>query len=583
MIRPESQTNEFKSSWQDEYYEWLSGFANTKGGTLFVGVNDDGYVVGVKNRRNLLDTLPNQINSLLDMTATVDYGNVETLGCNLKYDDVPADVASKPENLYVRGILTEKVLMDIDADPTNTTDVTDDVQRLFDAAPGFVKQLRRSRDYREKVHESLLKWQTEIPIFRNLDGSLDYIWIAVDAVSFGVAYHGRYYKRSGGTTREMKGQELSHFLIDLVGEKWDGRPFKYFSLEKIDQEAMRYLRRNAVEKGRLTESQAIVSDQVLLENMNLVTKEGEYTRAAAMLFGNPNKVNVGAYIKIGYFAKLESSGKSVSYELVYQDCVQGPLILQGEMTVNVLYTKYMKALIDYEGIRRIELYMIPQKAMREIILNAIAHKEYRSSRPVQIKVFDDHITVVNDGNWPFEKFPVEEAYEMEHPSYSSNPLIAAGLFMAGEIETWGQGFYKIKKSCDDAGVPLPEIMATQDSVTVTIRASEKYMSILNKISNEQRNQKEASIKDRMVNYYLMKEKLEKELKALEVKRTRPIVQYFEKNDEITAEKAAELIGMDVRTATRYLRKMISLDVIEKIGGSYNTVYRMKRVNQEKLE
>lgn len=61
MIKPETQKTEYKSSWQDEYYEWISGYANAYGGTLYVGINDDGYVVGVKNSKFLLDTLPNQI------------------------------------------------------------------------------------------------------------------------------------------------------------------------------------------------------------------------------------------------------------------------------------------------------------------------------------------------------------------------------------------------------------------------------------------------------------------------------------------------------------------------------------------
>ena len=45
-VSPESQRNEYKSSWQDEYFECLCGFANARGGKLYVGVNDDGYVVG---------------------------------------------------------------------------------------------------------------------------------------------------------------------------------------------------------------------------------------------------------------------------------------------------------------------------------------------------------------------------------------------------------------------------------------------------------------------------------------------------------------------------------------------------------
>ena len=61
MSKLEAQTIEYKSSWQDEYFEWICGYANAKGGKLYIGVNDDGYVVGLKDVKYLLDTLPNQI------------------------------------------------------------------------------------------------------------------------------------------------------------------------------------------------------------------------------------------------------------------------------------------------------------------------------------------------------------------------------------------------------------------------------------------------------------------------------------------------------------------------------------------
>ena len=41
----ESQQIEWKWSWQDEFLKWLCGYANTEGGTLYIGVNDDGLLV----------------------------------------------------------------------------------------------------------------------------------------------------------------------------------------------------------------------------------------------------------------------------------------------------------------------------------------------------------------------------------------------------------------------------------------------------------------------------------------------------------------------------------------------------------
>jgi ATP-dependent DNA helicase RecG len=45
----ETQHIEWKESWRDEYLKWLCGFANADGGTLVIGKNDRGEVMGVPN------------------------------------------------------------------------------------------------------------------------------------------------------------------------------------------------------------------------------------------------------------------------------------------------------------------------------------------------------------------------------------------------------------------------------------------------------------------------------------------------------------------------------------------------------
>ena len=60
---PETQNVEYKESWRDEYLKWLCGFANAQGGTMYIGVNDSGNIVGVKNIQRLLEDIPNKIQS----------------------------------------------------------------------------------------------------------------------------------------------------------------------------------------------------------------------------------------------------------------------------------------------------------------------------------------------------------------------------------------------------------------------------------------------------------------------------------------------------------------------------------------
>ena len=51
MTLSESQNIEYKQSWRDEYLKWICGFANAQGGTIFIGMNDDGSVCGVENAK----------------------------------------------------------------------------------------------------------------------------------------------------------------------------------------------------------------------------------------------------------------------------------------------------------------------------------------------------------------------------------------------------------------------------------------------------------------------------------------------------------------------------------------------------
>lgn len=53
----ESQTIEWKESWRDEYLKWICAFANTQGGTLIIGKDDKGNIVGLNNTAKLLEDL----------------------------------------------------------------------------------------------------------------------------------------------------------------------------------------------------------------------------------------------------------------------------------------------------------------------------------------------------------------------------------------------------------------------------------------------------------------------------------------------------------------------------------------------
>lgn len=128
-----------------------------------------------------------------------------------------------------------------------------------------------------------------------------------------------------------------------------------------------------------------MEDAILLDNLHLIDEDGFLVRAAMLAFyDDPEKWVTGSYIKIGYFGRSNA-------DLVYQDEIHGSLIGQMDKTVDLVYTKYLKALISYEGIQRVEQFMFHKEAFREILLNAIVHKDYSSCNPIQISVYEDKI------------------------------------------------------------------------------------------------------------------------------------------------------------------------------------------------
>ena len=61
----ETQNIEYKQSWHDDYLKWICGFANAQGGSSYIGKDDDGKVVGIKNAKKLLEDIPNKVRDIL--------------------------------------------------------------------------------------------------------------------------------------------------------------------------------------------------------------------------------------------------------------------------------------------------------------------------------------------------------------------------------------------------------------------------------------------------------------------------------------------------------------------------------------
>jgi ATP-dependent DNA helicase RecG len=462
---PEHQEIEWKESWRDDYLKWLCGYANAHGGTLFIGKDDDGNVVGIRGSKKLLEDLPNKITNAMGIIADV--------------------------NLHT-------------------------------------------------------------------ENGKEFIEIVVDKYPFLISYHGQYYYRSGSVLREIVGKELERALLKSQGKTWDGVSLPKLSVADLKPEAIALFKQKALARGRLIAEEATVSNDVLMENLHLVDEDGSLIRAAMLAFyRDPERWVTGAYIKIGFFGDSDS-------DLQYQDEIHGPLIEQIDRTIDLVYTKYMKARITYEGIQRVEVFMFPREAFREILLNAVVHKDYSSCNPIQISIYEDHMYIWNDGQMPANLRTTESLFA-KHSSKPFNPKLAHVLFISGMIEAWGRGFDKIKTACDALyHTPIPDYEMSGDGIMVHCHANEKYLQL----AMENRLGVDETILSRF-----------RDAERMDVIR---IMELCDTSKRFTSAEVQAILGKPKPTVARLLKKICDTGLLKMVGSGRATKYQKSSQNHETI-
>ena len=364
----------------------------------------------------------------------------------------------------------------------------------------------------------------------------DYIEIVVEPQPNPVSYKGEYHLRSGSTKQELKGTALDKFLLQKYGKRWDSVTIPNVSISDLKQETFEFFKERGIESNRLDERCRKDTPEKLLENLNLL-ENGYLKRAALLLFHpSPEKFATGAYIKIAFFRS--------DSDLSYQDTIHGNLFEQVEKTMELLLTKYTKAIISYRGLSRIETYEYPKEALREALLNAVTHKEYQGGAPIQIRVYDDKIMIWNEGRLPAD-WTIQNLLQ-SHSSRPNNPDIANAFFRSGYVESWGRGISKIEEQCAAAGLPAPQFSPKGSDFWVTFRKDIYNAEGLSKFGLNER-----------------------QIKA---------VLYAKEKGKITNAEYLEINqGITDRTALRDLELLIEKGVLKRVGEKKATYYELSNV------
>jgi len=342
-----------------------------------------------------------------------------------------------------------------------------------------------------------------------------------------VSLRGRYYFRSGSTKQELTGNSLNEFLLRKSGKTWDDVIEPRATFDDIDENTFSAFLKMSEEKGRLPDVVGLTTQQIF-EKL-LLTENGQLKRAALVLFGkNPERFYPNTFVKIGRW-----EGNNI----LFHDVEEGNLFTLLRNVTNKLNNDYLKQKIHFEGLYRVETGEYPREAMREMLLNALVHRSYMGA-PTQIRVYDDKINIWNEGTLP-TGISVE-SLKRPHSSQPRNPIIAGVCFKGGLIDAWGSGTVKIIETCQQAGLPEPELIEQDGGFFVTLFKNNLTSEQLSKLGLNER-----------------------QLKAVE---------YVKEKGKITNKEYQTLNSISERTASRELSELTNKQVLKssetKGAGSY---------------
>ncbi len=363
------------------------------------------------------------------------------------------------------------------------------------------------------------------------ENGLDVIKITVEENPYPVNYKGEYHYRTGSTKQLLQGSALTNFLLRKTGKNWDSVPLENVGVDDLDKESLDIFHREAIRSGRMSKDDLKLSNQDLLEKLNLLD-ETMLKRAAVLLFHrNPEKWITGAFVKIGFF--------ETDADLRYQDEVHGSLMIQADRVIDLLYTKYLTAEISYDNITRIEHYPFPKDAVREAVFNALVHQDFSVGVPVQISVYKDKLYISNDcvfpANW------TADTLMQKHRSLPHNPDIANTFFRAGFIESWGRGIEKICNLCKEYGISAPEYTVHPNDIMMMFKANGTVNDTVNDTVNG---------------------------------TVKTILALIEQNPSITYGEMAEKTGKSRRTISRLITELKERNIITRIGSDKSGYWKI---------
>ncbi len=272
----------------------------------------------------------------------------------------------------------------------------------------------------------------------------------------------------------------------------------------------------------------------LLHHLSLLDGDRP-TNAAVMLFGAaPQRYHRPSEIKC-----VHCLGTEFKRPFTSQQRYEGDLFVLVDQAVEFVLSRIDRAVgTRTESIDAPVRFELPPDAVREAIVNAVAHRDYYSNASVEIRLYADRLEVWNPGALPEVLTPA--SLRQCHPSIPSNPLIAESLYLAGYIEKAGSGTLAMIDWCRKALLPEPDFDVLVGSFLVTLWRDWLTTENVAKLD---------------LNY--------RQLKAID---------YLKVNYQITNTLYQHEFDISKRTASRDLDDLVGKEIVKKTGTTGRGVY-----------
>jgi len=206
---------------------------------------------------------------------------------------------------------------------------------------------------------------------------------------------GVHYVRTSSGRRQASREELLRLFQATESLYYDETPVLRSSLADLDEEAVDDLLALARERG--LDVSGIPTDR-LLRNWRLVRDTNGPARltVAGSLFLSraPSQLVATAYV-----SALCIQGRDISIAPLDQKRIEGRLVDTLQTTMQFFYL-YLKQRHEIRGLEPEIKPELPPEALREVLVNALAHRDYTISAPVRVIVFEDRVEIRTPGLLP---------------------------------------------------------------------------------------------------------------------------------------------------------------------------------------